>query len=120
MGQSINMIQISGSLYGTYLKFINCYCSDLGIQILDFLIESVQGPCNENQCDLVENGIVDQISDFISQYTLNIHLKRRGFTGKNKSKVDEQSSCATELILSLLEANDDQDIITRIKTSVDK
>jgi hypothetical protein len=44
----VNFIEIGAKFLRSFVKFNNVSCIDLGEQILDFLLETVQGPCQEN------------------------------------------------------------------------
>jgi hypothetical protein len=48
-------------------QFINCYSCALGLQLIETLIEVVQGPCKLNQKRLVEAKIIDCCRDLIQQ-----------------------------------------------------
>ena len=48
-------------------QYINCFSCSLGMQLIDTLIEVVQGPCRLNQKRLVEAKIIDCCRDLISQ-----------------------------------------------------
>ena len=65
-GKSLNFIQFTAHLFGKLIKFINIKCFILGDQIIDFLIESLQGPCKRNQSELARNKIVDYVKDALS------------------------------------------------------
>lgn len=70
--KDINFISDTCFLLGPYLKINNKYTKKLGEQILDFLVESVQGPCFENQKKLVDSKIVDLGKDFLLEEHLEI------------------------------------------------
>lgn len=46
-------------------QFINCHTCDLGQQLIDTLVEVIQGPCKMNQKRLVEAKIIDCCRDLI-------------------------------------------------------
>lgn len=46
-------------------QYINCQTCDLGQQLIDTLIEVIQGPCKENQRRLVEAKIIDCCRDLV-------------------------------------------------------
>jgi len=62
--RNINFIKYSSNVLGSFVKFINAHCIELGEQVIDFLIDAVQGPCKENQLELREGKIVEFIKDF--------------------------------------------------------
>ena len=60
-------------------QYINCYSCHLGMQLIDTLIEVVQGPCKLNQKRLVEAKIIDCCRDLIQQGQQSMsELKQRG------------------------------------------
>ena len=78
-GKSFNFISHSAHIFGKLIKFINIKCINLGDQIIEFLIESLQGPCKANQSELARNKIVFCVKDFLSQFVDDIDYDRRGF-----------------------------------------
>ncbi len=64
---NVNFIAISTILYGRYLKFYNAYVIDLGKSMIDFLNESIQGPCPGNQKTLLYNRIDDITRDLMHE-----------------------------------------------------
>jgi hypothetical protein len=48
-------------------QFINCYTCSFGMQLIETLIEMVQGPCVLNQKRLLEAKIIDCCRDLIQQ-----------------------------------------------------
>ncbi len=46
---NINFIEIASFNFGLIVKYLNPEILSLGEHILDFIIESVQGPCVKNQ-----------------------------------------------------------------------
>ena len=47
-GKTVNFLRHIAQIYGHYIKFVNVHCIDLGDQIIEFLIEALQGPCLQN------------------------------------------------------------------------
>jgi len=83
--KSINFINTSASIWGSYIKFVNMDCKDLGFYILDFITEAIQGPCQKNQLDLYQNKIIDYSKDFMNDFTSPRDYEARGFY-KQKEK----------------------------------
>ncbi len=55
-------------MLSSYVKnYVNCYSTDLGIRIMETLIEFVQGPCKANQTVLVEFKTIDCCRDLLQQ-----------------------------------------------------
>jgi len=46
-------------------QYLNCYTTNFGLQLIDTLIEAVQGPCKLNQKQLVEAKIIDCCRDLV-------------------------------------------------------
>ena len=64
--KSFDFISYVAQMLAMYEKqYINCYSCALGMQLIDTLIEVVQGPCKENQRRLVEAKIIDCCRDLI-------------------------------------------------------
>jgi hypothetical protein len=62
-------------------QYINSYACALVMQLIDTLIEVIQGPCKMNQKRLVEAKIIDCCRDLIQQGQLSrSELENRGFT----------------------------------------
>jgi len=54
-------------------QYVNCYSCLMGQQIIDTLIEVVQGPCKLNQKRLVDAKIIDCCRDLIQQGQLSMN-----------------------------------------------
>lgn len=82
-GQQIRMsndfISMSSALFANITMVVNCKCADLTDQLLDFLIECVQGPCLENQLDLCQSQIISSCKDFFKNFTKSSYYKKFGF-----------------------------------------
>ena len=102
-------------------QYINCYSCSLGMQLIDTLIEVVQGPCKMNQRRLVEAKIIDCCRDLIQQgQQSKSELKMRGFTTAAKLEThDELKMSAIKLLLSIIEGPVDHDIYRQIADSLD-
>ena len=62
----INFIKFSASLFGRFLKIVNPVDVDMGYQIIDFMIEAIQGPCRENQEEFFQNKVAEFIKEFLN------------------------------------------------------
>jgi len=102
-------------------QYINCYSCTLGMQLIDTLIEVVQGPCKMNQRRLVEAKIIDCCRDLIQQgQQSKSELKMRGFTTEAKLDLhDTLKMSAIKLLLSIIEGSVDMDIYRQIADSLD-
>lgn len=104
--KDINFITDTCFLLGPYLKINNRYTKELGLQILDFLIESVQGPCYENQKKLFDSKLIDIGKDFLHDDHVEIdhNVKIEVFT--EKASMTGIVKKVIKLILSLFEGHD--------------
>ena len=57
---------ISGMLGVFQKQFLNCYSHELGSQMLDTLVEVIQGPCKDNQRSLVSSKAIDNCRDILN------------------------------------------------------
>ena len=93
-------------MFGYYIKFVNNCCIELGDQIIEFLIESLQGPCLQNQLELSKNKIVDLVKIFIAAFKEDIDYKQRGFQSRNdRNEINAQITKSIALLNELLEGN---------------
>lgn len=64
-------------------KIINSVTVQMGHQILDSIIEVIQGPCKENQRSLVNAKILDTCREMINLLSKQENLKALGFLPKD-------------------------------------
>ena len=82
------------------------------MQVLDFLIESVQGPCIENQITLCRVKIVDICKDFLAKFKLVGNYSRLGiFNDYQKNRLNILFKKSIKLLVSLLEGTINSEII---------
>lgn len=120
--KSFDFVSYLAQMMAMYEKqFINCYSCNLGMQLIDTLIEFVQGPCKQNQRRLVEAKIIDCCRDLIQQGQQSKNeLKLRGFTTEQKEEWHNAlKMSAIKLLLSLIEGSVDMDIYRQIADSLD-
>lgn len=79
VGRTHDFIFQSAINFSNILKFINIHSVDLGAQLLDFLVECIQGPCPENQVNLTRAKIIDTSKDFINKFQKTIDYEQYGF-----------------------------------------
>ena len=48
-------------------------------QLIDYLIESIQGPCIDNQLNLARKKIVEISKDLLTRFPSQMEYKKRGF-----------------------------------------
>jgi hypothetical protein len=118
------LIDIIGEMLGSYITFMHKDNISLGIQIIETLIEYVQGPCRDNQRVLIQLGIFDRVNDLQTCLRNSEELEMRGFkqdyTGRlNASSIEEigkLSTASATFLVALLDGNADADILHRIST----
>ena len=125
--QNIDMIQFVVDLFGSYIKFFNSKCTDLGLAIIEFLTESIQGPCSGNQLKMMNSKILDFCKDFMNDLNgSKDDLRSKGFFNRGEEtkaddieKLGDLFTNTIQFLLSLLESNHDKRLIERIGNSVD-
>ena len=102
-------------------QYINSYSCTLGMQLIETLIEVVQGPCKLNQKRLVEAKIIDCCRDLIQQGQQSPYeLEIKGFTNETKLEYHDQlKMSAIKLLLSIIEGPVDMEIYRQIADSLD-
>ena len=70
-------------MLSVYCKsYVNCESTEFGNQLIESLVEFVQGPCRENQITLINTKVIDSGRDLLSQGTQNEEdLEQKGFIG---------------------------------------
>lgn len=133
--ENIDFITHSVIMFGSFVKFFNYDCFHTGIAIIDFLIESLQGPCKGNQDVVSKCKILDFCKDFINDLNSPQDLKSRGFfnnkdkyqdKGKEIEKDKEHRGITNnlfnktiKLLLSVVEFNMDEQIVTSMGNNID-
>ena len=80
--KSFDFVGFISTMLGVFEKqYVNCYSCELGYQMIDTLIELIQGPCKENQRTLVSSKVIDNCRDLVSQGGSERELKIKGFVG---------------------------------------
>ena len=97
-------------MLGIYVKnYVNRYSTVLGNQLIEALVEFVQGPCRANQKTLVDTKVIDCCRDLLSQGSVNAEdMANKGFTGRAKSLLDQLKMNAVMLLLSIMEGPVDE------------
>lgn len=123
--ENIDFITHSVIMFGSFVKFFNYDCYQTGIAIIDFLIESLQGPCKGNQDIVIRCKILDFCKDFINDLNSPQDLKSRGFyTSKEKEKEHQDITNnlfnkTIKLLLSLAEFNMDVQMVTAMGNNIE-
>ena len=117
LGLNFDFPTYFSTMLGVFTKDANVDIMDLGGQIIDTLVELIQGPCRGNQKALISAKIIDNSRDFIAEYQevgMEFEMKSRGFDLENDEHLDminETKQKLVTLLLSLLEGPADPDII---------
>ena len=115
-----NFIALIAKFFSNYIKFINFKCIDLGNYLIDFLIESIQGPCIENQLLLCKSKIIVSCKDFLSKFDSNIDYQRVGIFNEDKQKeIHNILTKSTNLLVSLIEGKANSEIINLLCENLD-
>lgn len=107
-------------IFTVYVKsYVNCYSTNLGNQIIETLVEFIQGPCRKSQETLVETKTIDCCRDLLNQGMGNVaELEAKGFGGKRIALLNDIKMNSVKLLLSILEGPVDPDISSRISASL--
>ena len=107
-------------MLGIYVKtYVNCYSTDLGNQLIEALIEFVQGPCRPNQKTLVETKVIDCGRDLLAQGSISQDdLEKKGFSNEKKALLDVLKMNSVKLLLSILEGPVDEGIYDKVSASL--
>lgn len=119
-GRSFDFIHLSASFFSNYIKFVNVYCLDFGNQLLDFMIEVIQGPSLENQLNYCKNKVIDICKDFLSKFQRKIDYDRGGFFSDDEQEgVNNVVTKSTKLLFSLIEGPANNEIMNILSEGLD-
>jgi hypothetical protein len=79
---------------------LNPHITDLGNQILDFLVEVVQGPCRGNQKQLFDGKIVDYTKDLMLEFGTEKDYIIKGFDNDKKKELYSIIKKCIKLVLA--------------------
>lgn len=122
--ESVNLrrdfVSTGARMLGSFIKINNKLSVDLGIQIIEFLVELIQGPCVENQQKL-ENC---KVSEYCKDLLNDISMKKRfqslwELDTKNSDSVSKLVSKSITLLGALLEGNHGKTYREQIAENVD-
>lgn len=105
--KSVNMIIMAAELLEKYSKIISFKSIALGEILVDFLTETLQGPCNANQQILCSLKLVENLDDILDLAIIKNSEKFSAFTNK-----------IIILLLALFEGNQDPFVINKIASYV--
>jgi hypothetical protein len=107
--KNINLVASASRYLGQLLKFINPQCVPVALQLIDFLIECMHGPCTENQTMLFESKIVEVVKDFMNDLRMQPSYFDQMFEGE-KELLEGIVKRLITLLNALLEGNQDNRI----------
>ena len=120
LGKSYNFIQSGCLIFGSYIKYANIYSINLGDQLLDFLIESVQGPCPENQVTMSQSKIIFFAMDFVSMFKTLVDFELKGFTNEIlQDGINDLTTKSMKLLISMIEGSANQEVISEMIDNLD-
>jgi inositol 1,4,5-triphosphate receptor type 3 len=93
---------------------------DIGNQLLDFMIESVQGPCLENQILFCKNKVIDTCKDFLAKFQRKFDYNKIGFV--SEEEIDQMNNVVTKsskLLYSLIEGEVGPEILKLLYEGLD-
>jgi len=103
-GKSYDFITQSAYHFNALIKQVNVDCLDVGVQMLDFLIEALQGPCEGNQLALSKAKIINSCMDFLTMFIKDIDYKKLGFLEPDQvAKANDGTTTAMKLLNALIE-----------------
>ena len=125
MDKNFNFPTFVSNMVGMFAKEANIHIMELGGQLIDTLIEFVQGPCRGNQSALIVAKIIDNARDFIANYQgkgFNNEMKSKGLDFNDEEHlemINDINQKLVTLLLGLLEGSPDSNIISRMSHSLD-
>ena len=126
--KSVNLVSTFARHFENMQKVINSVTVGVGHQLLDTIVECVQGPCKENQRTLVNGKILDVCRELINMLSKQENLIPLGFIPEEVPLEDDEegimetldtfiSKIATMLV-SLLEGEQDLEILQKMQFSL--
>ena len=119
-GKTHNFISNTSYKFGAMVKFINVHCTGLLNEIIDFLIEAIQGPCVNNQLELSKAKIVEFVKDLLSDFITKNDYYKKGFMDYDQQElIDGIVTKSSNLLIALIEGNTTDDILKDLCTRLD-
>lgn len=115
---NIDFVRMTASTFGGFIKYLNPKLIGLGDQILEFLIEVVQGPCKNNQKVLYEAKVIDYCKDLMNEFSSEKDFESKGFL-ESKEEIEDLIKTSIKLLYSLLEANSNMEIQEYLATHIE-
>ena len=120
-GKTFDFVSQLARMVGEFYKIFSSTTCDLGQQMIDSLIEFIQGPCQGNQDALISAKIIDSSRDFIAGFEKPNEYLPLGFADdeEDNEKISEFKSKFVTLLLSLLEGDLDIPKIQKMSNALD-
>ena len=120
-GKTFDFISQLARMVGEYYKIFSSYTCDLGQQMIDSLVEFIQGPCEGNQAALISAKIIDSSRDFLAGFEKPSEYLPLGFTDDEEdiNEISDFKSKIVTLLLSLLEGDLDLPKIDKMSNALD-
>lgn len=117
--KSFDFVSHMSRMVGDFYKIFSATTCDMGDQLVDTLVEVIQGPCPGNQIALIQAKIIDSSRDFIAGFDTAEDLLPIGFTEDDFANISEFKSGFVTLLLSLLEGDLDVDKVEKMANALD-
>ena len=115
--KSYDFISHTAYYLNTLAKQINIDSLNTCVQILDFLIEAVQGPCEENQMALAKANIINSSMDFLMTFNKKSDYMKRGFlTKEQRNQTNEATTKSVKLLNALIEGDTHPEIFEEMNS----
>lgn len=103
-----DFVSFGAKMLSTFVKINNKMSLELGIQLLDFLVELVQGPCIANQAQLINIKVVDICKDLLDDISMKNSFKEIWDLDNNANQaLISIVSKTTTLLASIMEGNNE-------------
>ena len=100
----------------------NLLCKEsasVGLQLLGTLIELIQGPCRENQHQLMKLKIIDTCRDILRSFTSEEEYEAAGFSNEESEQIDEIKMSVVQLMVSSIEGHPDIELVRGVTLALD-
>lgn len=102
--KNTNMISFSVDLFSTISKAMNVKLVEIGIEILKFLLEVIDGPSQENQNLIIKARFLECVKFIVSIHTDDMEKSKRGFK-KKYEKLQILAGYMLRVVRGLIEGN---------------
>lgn len=118
--QNVDFINLTAQAFGSIIKILRPELTELACQMIDFMIESVQGPCKQNQLVLFDSKIVDYCKDLMSEFDRKHSYAIKGFkTAEEQQQIDETVKKSVKMLTSILEGSKNKEMVSYMYNNLD-